>query len=334
MLATTKLGRTGIETARLGLGLWGMANPAAPPSFRVEDHATLRELLRLAFDAGIRLLDSAEVYANEERIGALCRELGIEPIVSTKFGHGKGFAPEQIRDSVERSLVAYGIDRIPLFMVHDPRSVADMAEIEGELGTLAELRRLQEEGKVGSIGVATGTLPALRAAVDSGQWDVIQFPRLYTLLNQQAEATGLLSDAKARDMGTILTSPFAGNLLGTGVRGIADPLHSSWPAEPEVVEAVGRMEDEADARGIPLAEAAMAYSLAHPLIDVVVFGAQTPEQLQQDLRAAQTEYRSEDLQAIAEAGRIDPYWLGGPDFVWPFPEQRMPESLKAALGRT
>lgn len=328
------LGRTGIQTARLGLGLWGMGNPAAPPSFKVDDDALLTELLRTAFAAGVNLLDSAEVYANEERLGRLIAQIGApaDLVVSTKFGHGKGFTPEQIRDSVERSLAAFGIDSIPLFMVHDPRTQADMDAIEGDLGTLAELKRLQDEGKIGSLGVATGTLPALRAAVASGEWDVIQFPRLYTLLNQQAQLTGLLEDAKAKDMGTILTSPFAGNLLGTGVHGVENPLHSAWPAEPEVVEAVGRMQDEADARGIPLASAAMAFPLTNDLVDVVVFGAQTLAELEQDLAAATAGYALEDLRAIADAGRIDPAWVGGPDFLWPFPEDRMPEAIKQALA--
>lgn len=334
MSARVTLGRTGIQTHRLGLGLWGMGNPAAPPSFKVEDAATLRELLGIAFAAGINLLDSAEVYANEEQIGQLIAELGppADLVVSTKFGHGKGFTPEQIRDSVDRSLAAFGIDSIPLFMVHDPRTQADMDGIEGDLGTLAELRRLQDAGKIGSIGVATGTLPALRAAVASDAWDVIQFPRLFTLLNQQAQVTGLLEDAKAKNMGTILTSPFAGNLLGTGVRGVDAPLHSAWPAEPEVIEAVGRMQDEAEKRGIALAEAAIAYPLTNDLVDVVVFGAQTLAELEQDIAAASAGYALEDLQAIADAGRLDPRWVGGPDFLWPFPEDRMPEVIKQALA--
>jgi D-threo-aldose 1-dehydrogenase len=333
-LPTATLGRTGIETARLGLGLWGMGNPAAPPSFKVDDDETLLGLLRTAFAAGITLLDSAEVYANEERLGALIAQLGApaDLVVSTKFGHGKGFAPEQIRDSVDRSLAAFGLDSIPLFMVHDPRTQADMDAIEGDLGTLAELRRLQDAGKIGHLGVATGTLPALKAAVASDAWDVIQFPRLYTLLNQQAAVTGLLEDAKAKNIGTILTSPFAGNLLGTGVHGVEQPLHSAWPAEPEVIEAVGRMQAEAEARGIPLAEAAVAFPLTNDLVDVVVFGAQTVAELEQDLAAAQRNDDPGDLRAIAAAGSIDPYWVGGPDFLWPFPEERMPEAIKQALA--
>ena len=333
-LPITTLGRTGIRTARLGLGLWGMGNPAAPPSFKVDDEETLEQLLRRAFAAGITLLDSAEVYANEERLGAIIARIGAPEglVVSTKFGHGKGFTPEQIRDSVDRSLAAFGLDSIPLFMVHDPRTRDEMAAIEGDLGTLAELRRLQDAGKIGSIGVATGTLPALQAAVESGEWDVIQFPRLYTLLNRQAAVTGLLEDAKAKDMGTILTSPFAGNLLGTGVRGVENPLHSAWPAEPEVIEAVGRMQDEAERRGIPLAEAALAFPLTHDLIDVVVFGAQTVAELEQDLAAALMDYPTDALAAIGDAGAIDPYWVGGPHFLWPFPEDRMPEAIKQALA--
>src|SRR5690606_31961271 len=119
----------------------------------------------------------------------LTRELAPQRpvVVSTKFGHGKGFSGAQIRESVERSLAAWGVDSIPLFMVHDPRHDEHLAEIAAPDGALPMLRRLQDEGLVGAIGMATGALEPLQAAVASGEWDVIQFPRLYTLLNRAAE---------------------------------------------------------------------------------------------------------------------------------------------------
>ncbi len=329
------LGRSGIETGAIALGAWGFLTSTPPPRFRIEDEAVMREVFTTAFGAGMTLLDSAEVYGNEQALGKLLGEIGRPDdfVLSTKFGHGKGFTPEQIRDAVERSLAAFGLDTIPLFMLHDPRTAEDMAAIEGPGGALEELRRLQDEGKVGSIGIATGTLLPLQLAVESGHWDVIQFPRLYTLLNQGAEASGLLAAAKAKNIGTIMTSPFAGDILGTGVKAGGELLHGMWPAEPEVADAVRKMEEEADARGISLPQAAVAFSASHPDVDVVVLGVRTVEQLREDIAAFDAGISAEDLAAIAAAGAIDPYWVGGPEFVWSFPTERMPEVIKQALAK-
>jgi hypothetical protein len=107
----------------------------------------------------------------------------------------------------------------------DTSNDEDMAIIHGKGGALEALRGLQDEGLVGSIGVATG------------------------------------------------------------VRGIRKPVYGYWEAQPEIVEAVGKMQDRGDELGVTL----------------------------------------------AEPGRIDEYFLGGPEFVWPFPEDRMPESVRAKL---
>jgi D-threo-aldose 1-dehydrogenase len=302
---TTTLGRTGLRTSRIGLGAWGLDNPTGShPAVHVLGEQAVSELLHEAYDM----------------------------IISTKFGHGKGFSGAQVRDSVERSLAAFGIDSIPLFMLHDPRDEADLKVIRAAEGALPELRRLQDEGLIGSIGIATGTLPPLLAAVESDEFDVIQFPRLFTLLNDAAKASGLLERAKEKDIGTILTSPFTGDILATGVRGVQAPRYSFWDAQPEVVEAVERMQDAADAAGIALPEAAMAYALAEPLIDVVVIGVTDVAQLRQDVAVQDAAPDPAVLSRIAEAGRVDHALLGGPDFVWPFPLERMPAELKAKLG--
>lgn len=333
---TTRLGRTGLTTSRVGLGAWGLGNAASHPVVQVLDEEDIADVLRTAFELGITLIDSAEVYDNEELLGRVIRGLDNAPadlIVSTKFGHGKGFSSAQIRDSVERSLQAFGIDSIPLFMLHDPRGDADLEVIYGADGALPELRRLQSEGLVGSVGIATGTLPPLHAAVDSDEFDVIQFPRLHTLLNQSARTTGLLERAKAKDIGTILTSPFAGDILATGVRDdIAEPRYSFWGAQPEVVEAVSRIQDGADRLGLRMPEAAMAYALAEPLIDVVVIGVTSSAELREDVAMLDSSVDAEALEDLARAGAVDQRFVGGPDYVWPFPLERMPADLKAKLG--
>ena len=334
-MPSVTLGRTGITTSRLGLGAWGLGNAGAHPGAQILDEESVAQVLDTALASGVRLLDSAEVYDNEELLGRLLRSRGGLPedlVVSTKFGHGKGFSGDQVRRSVERSLAAFGIESIPLMMLHDPRGDDDLEVIMGKGGALEALRELQDQGLVGSVGMATGTLGPLQRAVVSDEFDVIQFPRLYTLLNQAARTSGLLEQAKEKNIGTILTSPFTGNILGTGVRGVGNPLYSFWPAQPEVVSAVAAMQERADELGIPLPEAAVAYAAAEPLIDVIVIGVASAAELRQDIAALSSAASLEQLESIAAAGKVDQQLLGGPDFVWPFPADRMPPELKAKLG--
>lgn len=323
------IGRTGLTTSQLSLGTWGIGKAAAAATIG-DDEATVA-VLESAFAAGINYLDSADMYENEERLGRLLGEVSNKPedlVIATKYGHGKPFTADGVRASVEGSLAALHLETIPLMMLHDPRNDEDMDTILGPGGSLAGLRRLQDEGLVGAIGVATGTMRPLERAVDSGEFGVIQFPRLYTLINRAAKTSGLLQRAREKGMGTQLAAPFTGNILATGVRGVENPLYAYWPAQPEAIEAVGRMQDRADELGVTIAQAAVAYVVTEPLVDVAVIGVRSPQELDQNVASLHTGLSRADLESIAEAGAVDERILGGPDFVWPFPVDRAPQELK------
>lgn len=328
-MPTTTIGRTGIKTSKLSLGTWGFGNASAPQA-RIGDDENLIAVLRMAFEAGVRFFDSAEVYANEARLGRLLKEIDTPADlgIATKFGHGKGFSADQFKASVEQSLKDLDIPSIPLMMIHDPRDADDMSVVLGKGGALEGLREMQDQGLVQSIGVATGTYGPLRQAVDCDEFDAIQFPRLYTLINRAAKTTGLLEAAKEKNIGTLLAAPFAGNILATGVRGVDEPLYAYWPAQPEVVDAVAKMQARADELGLSMAQAALLYGVREPLIDTVVLGVTKPGELAQNLAALSVEVSDADLESIAAAGAVDSYYLGGPEFIWPFPEDRKPESLQ------
>jgi D-threo-aldose 1-dehydrogenase len=325
----TILGRTGLEVSRLSLGTWGFGDASAPEA-RIGDDDNLVAVLQAAFAAGVNFLDSAEVYANEARLGRLFKQVDApdDLVVATKFGHGKGFSADQFRASVEQSLRDLELERIDLMMVHDPRTEEDMRTVLGPGGALEALRKLQDEDLVGSTGVATGTLTPLKLAVESDEFDVIQFPRLYTLLNRAAVTSGLVDSAKERNIGVLAAAPFTGNVLATGVRGVERPLYGYWPALPEVVEAVRKMQERADELGIGIAQAALQYVVTQPKIDSVVVGVTKPSELQQNVEALAVDVSREDLESIAEVGTIDEYFVGGPEFLWPFPEDRKSEFLK------
>ena len=317
------LGRTGITTSRLSIGTWGFGDASAPQA-RVPDEQTLIGILRAAFAAGIRFLDSAEAYENEKELGRLLKEVDApsDLIVASKFGHGKGFTGDLFRRSVEESLAYLGLDKIELMMVHDPRNEDDMAVVMGKGGALEELRKMQDEGIVGSIGVATGTFGPLRTAVDSDEFDAIQFPRLFTLLNRTAKTSKLLEDAKARNIATFNPAPFAGNILATGA--VPGALYVYRPALEEVLEAVRKMEARCAELGVSLPAAALAYSLTEPLVDVTIVGVTNAQELEWDLAALDVTLSRAELESIAEAGAIDPALLGGPTFVRSWPEDRTP----------
>src|SRR3954471_14036665 len=170
-MPTTTLGRTGLTTSRLALGAygWGGAGPARP---RLEGDEAIVATLRAAFAAGIRCIHTAENYNNEALLGRLLPEAGApaDLLVFTKFGHGKGFTADQFRASAERSLKDLRIEKIPLMFVHDPRDDDDMKTVLGSGGALEALRKLQSEGLLGSIGVATGRLKPLQLAVECGEF--------------------------------------------------------------------------------------------------------------------------------------------------------------------
>ena len=317
------LGRTGITTSRVSIGTWGFGDASAVEA-RIDDDQTLVDVLRLSFEAGVRFLDSAEVYNNEAKLARLLKDIDVpdDLTIATKFGHGKGFTGELFRRSVEDSLTDLELDKIELMMIHDPRNTDDMAVVMGPGGALEELRKMQDEGIVGSIGVATGTYLPLRMAVDSGEFDAIQFPRLYTLLNPWAKTSQLLADAKAKDMATLNPSPFGGSILATGAKPGA--LYTFRPALPEVMDAVSKMQARCAELGVTLPAAAMAFSLTEPLVDVTIVGVTNTQELEWDLEALTIGIDRADLESIAAAGVIDPALLGGPEFIRAWPEDRVP----------
>lgn len=324
------LGRTGIETSKLSLGAWGFGTASAPQA-QAGDDENLAAILTAAFAAGIRLIDSAEAYANEDRIGRILSQIEVpdDLTIVTKFGHGKGFSADQFRRSAEQSLTDLHLESIPMMMIHDPRGDEDMDFILGPGGALEGLRKLQDEGLVQHIGVATGTLPPLHRAVECGEFDAIQFPRLYTLVNQAARTSGLLDAAAEKNMATMLAAPFTGNILATGA--VEGALYSYWPAPPELIEGVQKMEARCAELGVTLPVAALAYALTEPLVDCTVVGVTRPQELEWDLAALDTHVSRADLESIAAAGPVDPWVLGGPDFIWPFPLERTPEALKGKI---
>ena len=275
------LGRSGVRSTKLALG-------SANWIGKVGDDAYV-ELLREAFRLGIRHVDTAPSYEQ----GWLAERLReADPpddlLIVTKIGRYRAdngveydFGPDRAVRSVHDSLEELGQERLPVLKVHDARP-EHWDEIMGPSGTMAALRRLQAEGLVGAIGTAVGNADFAAMAAESGEFDIIGSYHHYTLLNQDA-ARRIHPQARRHNLGVINISPFGGNILGTGA--VQGARYSYREAAPEVLNEVRHMEQRAQAHGLDLPTAALAYSLACPDIDVNVIGPTTIQELHADVAA-------------------------------------------------
>ncbi len=166
MLAKRTFGQTGIDVSILGLGTVKLGRDQGvkyPQSFTIPDDQKAANLIALAHDLGINLIDTAPSYGNsEERLGPLLQGLRNQWVICSKVGEefqgGQSqfdFSPEHTRFSIERSLQRLNTDRIDIVLVH---SDGDDMKIINEHGTLDALAQLKAEGKICAFGMSTKTV--------------------------------------------------------------------------------------------------------------------------------------------------------------------------------
>jgi aryl-alcohol dehydrogenase-like predicted oxidoreductase len=165
-MKTNQLGNSGLTVSAIGLGCMGMSEFYGPGN-DTESVATIHA----ALDAGINMLDTADVYGphtNEELVGRAIRDRRHEVVLATKFGilrdpndptkRGYSGHPDYVRQSCEASLRRLGTDHIDLYYQHR----VDMnTPIEDTVGAMS---RLVEEGKVRFLGLSEANAALIRRA--------------------------------------------------------------------------------------------------------------------------------------------------------------------------
>ena len=159
-----KLGTGGLEVSAIGLGCMGLSYGYGPATDRSQAIA----LIRLAFERGVTLFDTAEAYGpfvNEELLGEALAPFRDKVVIATKFGFRDGKVeagldsrPARIREVAEAALKRLRTDRIDLFYQH--RVDPDVA-IEDVAGAVKDLIR---EGKVGHFGLSEAGASTIRRA--------------------------------------------------------------------------------------------------------------------------------------------------------------------------
>ncbi|MFE0583340.1 aldo/keto reductase [Streptomyces sp. NPDC058874] len=307
------LGSSGLRVSAVGLGCNNFGG-------RLDARAT-RAVVDAALDAGVTLLDTADIYGgggdSERHLGQALKGRRDQVVLATKFGYdgvdmkygpaaGSPGGRAYIRRAVEESLRRLGTDRIDLLQLHSHDPATPITE------TLAALTELVAEGKVRYVGHSNFSgwqlAEAAHVARESGFVPFVSAQNEWSLLERSAERE-LVPAALHYGVGVLPYYPLANGLLtGKIRRGAPVPAGSrlegrdSYLTEErlDVVEALAAI---AEKYGRTVLELAIGWLSGQPGCASVIAGATSPEQIRANAAAGE---RPLDADLLAEIDAIAP----------------------------
>jgi aryl-alcohol dehydrogenase-like predicted oxidoreductase len=305
-----RLGNSGLVVSVVGLGCNNFG--------RKLDADATRAVVDAAFDAGITLFDTADIYgtphgASEETLGAALQGRRDEIVLASKFGmdmeglNGNDFGARGSRRyivrAVEASLRRLRTDHLDLYQMHQPDPATPIDE------TLAALDDLVRSGKVRYLGNSNFTgwqiADADWTARAAGHTPFISAQNQYSLLQRGVEAE-VLPACEHFGLGFLPFFPLdSGLLTGKYRRGekaaegtrLAQERYQPWldAADWDTIEALTAYGSE---RGHSLLDVAIAGLAAQPAVTSVIAGATSPDQIRANAAAGSWRLSGEDVSAL------------------------------------
>ena len=309
-----RCGRSGLRLPSVSLGLWHNFGDTAP-------YENMRAMCRTAFDHGITHFDLADNYgpepgAAERNFGRILREdfrpYRDELIISTKAGYlmwdgpyGDWGSRKHLLAGLDQSLRRMGLDYVDIFYHHRMDPATPLEE------TMEALAQAVRSGKALYVGLSNYDGPTLEKAtaiLDELHCPFVICQNRYSLFDRKIEENGLKDSVGKVSRGLITFSPLAqGRLTDRYLHGI--PADSRIRTDgrylkekditPEVLAKIKALNEVAARRGQTLAELALAWLLAQPVVTSVLIGASRPEQILDNIKAVEnTTFTPEELEEI------------------------------------
>lgn len=309
-----RCGRSGLRLPAVSLGLWHNFGDTAP-------YENMRAMCRTAFDHGITHFDLADNYgpapgAAERNFGRILREdfrpYRDELIISTKAGYlmwdgpyGDWGSRKHLLAGLDQSLRRMGLDYVDIFYHHRMDPATPLEE------TMEALAQAVRSGKALYVGLSNYDGPTLEKAtaiLDELHCPFVICQNRYSLFDRKIEENGLKESVGKVSRGLITFSPLAqGRLTDRYLHGI--PADSRIRTDgrylkekditPEVLAKIKALNEVAARRGQTLAELALAWLLAQPVVTSVLIGASRPEQILDNIKAVEnTTFTPDELEEI------------------------------------
>jgi aryl-alcohol dehydrogenase-like predicted oxidoreductase len=288
--------RVGLGTWQFGSREWGYGDAYAS--------GEAKAIVRRAREVGITLFDTAEVYGfgrSERILGDALGDERADVVVASKVFPVAPFPPV-VRNRLAGSARRLGLDRVPLYQVHQPNPVVP------DSVTMPGMRQLLEEGRIGAVGVSNYSLARWQAA-DAALGRSVVSNQVHFSLAAPSALDDLVPFADREDRMVMAYSPLAQGLLGGrytvdnrpgGVRA-ANPLFGTENlrrAEP----LLDVLREVAAAHGVAPAQIALAWLVSLPRV-VVIPGASSVAQVEANAAAADIDLRPDEQAALTAAAR-------------------------------
>ena len=194
------------------------------------------------------------------------------------------FSGTQIKRSVERSLSLLGLDKIQLMYLHDPEH-ARFEDIMAPGGGRRDAPQVQRnKGVIQQVGMAGGPVDLMIRYIDTGAFEAVITHNRYTLLNRSADP--LLEKAANMGIAVLNAAPYGSGILAKGPD--AYPRYAYQAADAVMLDRVRKMDALCQRFKIPLAAAALQFSLRDPRITSTIIGLSKVERIPETVELAHT----------------------------------------------
>ena len=316
MVEQVRLGSSGLKVSRIALGCMSFGDGSRMP-WALGDEAG-EPIFRQAIELGITFWDTANIYghgSSEEIVGralkAYTRRDDI--VLATKLFQpmgdgpgGAGLSRRAVMEQVDASLTRLGTDYIDLYQIHrfDPHTPIEE--------TMEALHDVVKAGKVRYLGASSmwaWQFATMQHAADLHGWTrFISMQDQYSLLHREEEREmfGLLAH---QGVGAIPWSPLAAGRLARpwGEKGTERSVKNAdvdmygrplfLDTDSGIVDAV---QEIAEARGVPMAQVALAWVLHNPVVSAPIVGSTKPHHLSDAVAALDLELTDDEVTALEQ----------------------------------
>lgn len=297
--------------ATLDFTIMGFGTAPLGNLYRALSETEARQTLDAAWEVGCRYFDTAPLYGlglSETRLNGFLREhRDPSVLISTKVGRymqrcaaadrtGKGkffdtpsrrevydYSYDGVMRALEQSFERLGVDSIDILFCHDvdifthgSKEASDARIREFMEGGYKAVTELRAAGAIKAIGAGINEWQVAETMARAGDFDLFLLAGRYTLLEQEA-LKSFLPYCAEKNIGIVLGGPYNSGILATGPRPGA--FYNYDPAPPEILARVEHLQRVCRSHGIALAEAALAFPLAHPAVVCVIPGGQKPDEM-------------------------------------------------------
>jgi aryl-alcohol dehydrogenase-like predicted oxidoreductase len=318
-----RFGSTGMKVSRICLGCMSYGQAGEGDQWILDEEAS-RPYIQRALESGINFFDTANVYSNgmsEIVSGRALRDFAAsrdEVVIATKvyFPMGKGpndrgLSRKHIMSSIDASLKRLGTDYVDLYQIH--RWDYD-TPIEETMEALNDIVRAGKARYIGASAMYAWQFAKALFTADLHGWTrFVSMQNHYNLIYREDERE-LLPLCQDQGIGVIPFSPLARGVLARKpaqgqdetMRYQSDDLVKSRYAQDDNLTTVERISELAEARGLPMAQVALAWMLSKPFVTAPIVGATKPHHLEDAIAAVSVQLTPDEIRRLEEHYRPHP----------------------------